>query len=185
MINTITDILTNTQSLPLTLSHNWEIIKGQTLHWKQPKRLQGEYLLQSQDHTWGILQCDENHFIRRANVKTAAEEWRFKYTRFSLPKVTIQIKNNLVAQAIIETNWGWRGTLILADNLRYTWKTTGYTEDEFCFLTKDNHPVLFIRPRTGLLKLEAEVEIDPAILHNPHLPLLATLSWFLVLLRMS
>jgi hypothetical protein len=184
MINTNIDILTDTQPQSLPLSRNWEITKGQTLHWKQPKRLQSEYQLHSQDHIWGKLKYDENHFIRLATAKTAEKAWVFKYTRFTLPKVTIQKKNDLVAQATIETNWGWQGTLIFPEGHRYTWKSTGYAEQEFCFLTHDDHPVVYFKPRTGLFKLEAEVEIDPSVLHHPNTPLLSMLGWFLVLLRL-
>ena len=184
MINTNTNISTNTQSLTLPFSQNWEVTKGQTLQWRQPKRFRREYQLHSQDHTWGTMLFDENHFITRATAITAEKEWNFKYTRFSLPKVTVQKKNDLVAQAIIETNWGWCGTLILADGRRYTWKSTDHTENEFRFLTSNEFPVMYFRPRVRLFKIEAEVEIDPTVLHNPHLPLLTMLGWFLVLLRL-
>lgn len=183
MINTNTKILTDTQPLSLTFSRNWETTKGQTLQWKQLKRFRSEYQLHSQDHVWGTLSFNDNQFIPRATATTAEKEWAFKYTRYTLPKVTVQKKNDLVAQAIIETNWGWYGTLIFADGHRYVWKSTDHAEKEFCFLTREHHPLLFFKPRTGLFKLEAEVEIDPAILHNPNLPLLTMLGWFLVLLR--
>jgi hypothetical protein len=188
MINTNTDILSKKHPLSLPFSRNWEITKGKMLLWKQPKRLRSEYQLHSQDHLWGSLNYENAHYIHRAIAKTAEEEWIFKYTRFSLPKVTVQMKNDLVAQAIIETNWGWRGTLIFNDGPRYTWQSTDHaqigSDNEFCFLTPEGHPVVFFRPRTGLFKLEAEVEIDPAVLHNPRIPLLTMLGWFLVLLRL-
>lgn len=132
----------------------------------------------------GTLKYDDNHFIHRATAKTAEKEWVFKYTRLSLPKVTIQKGNSLVAQAIIDANWGGQGTVIFPCDRRYTWKSTGYTENEFCFLTPDHHPIVFFRPYTGLLKIEAEVEIDPAASHHPNTPLLSMLGWFLVLLRL-
>jgi len=182
MINT--NILSNTAPLSLPFSRNWEATKGQTLQWKQQKRLRSEYQLHSQDHLWGTLQFEKNQFLPRATAQTANQEWGFKYTRFSLPKVTVQKKNDLVAQAIIETNWGWRGTMILAEGPRYTWKSIEYAEKEFCFLSPDNHPMVFIQPYTSFLKLEAEVEIDPAVLHHPHLPLMVMVGWFLVLLRL-
>jgi len=184
MINNTTDILNYTQPLSLPFSQNWEFTKGQTLQWKQPKRFHNEYKLHSQDHLWGTLIFDENQFISRATAKSAEQEWGFKYTRFTLPKVTVQKRNDLIAQAIIETNWGWYGTLIFADGPRYLWKSTDYAENEFCFLTSENHPLVFFKPHKGFLKFEAEVEIDPVVLPNPNLPLLTLLGWFLILLRM-
>jgi hypothetical protein len=183
MINTNTNTLSNTHPLSLPFSQNWEITKGETLQWKQPKRFHSEYKLYLEDHLWGTLLLDENHLIPRATAKTANQEWGFKYTRFSLPKITVQKKHDLVAQAIIETNWGWSGTLILADGHRYLWKPTDYAENEFCFLTVEKHPLVFFKPRRGFLKLEADVDIDPVVLHNPHLPLLVILGWFMILLR--
>lgn len=180
MLNTIADRLTN----PNSFSQSWERTEGQILRWTQPKRLRSDYLLRSNGQVLGTLQYENNHFIRRAAAKTAEGEWRFKYTRFSLPKVTISNQDNLLAEAILETNWGWYGKLDLPGNYRYVWKSTGSSENEFYFLTPEDHPVVYFRPRFGFFKLESEVEIESAVLHNPHLPLLTMLGWFLVLLRM-
>lgn len=184
MLNTIADRLTNTNPFSQALSQSGERTEGQILRWTQPKRLQSDYLLRSNDQVLGTLQYENNHFIRRAAAKTAEGEWRFKYTRFSLPKVTISNNDNLLAEAILETNWGWYGNLDLPDGCQYLWKPTEPSENEFCFLTPEDHPVVYFRPRFGFFKLESEVEIDPAVLHNPQLPLLTMLGWFLVLLRL-
>ena len=115
MNDTNTEIWTCIQTRSLPLSRNWESTKGQFLHWKQPKRFQKKFQLHAQEYIWGTLTFENNQFIPRAAAKTADQEWAFKYTRFSLPKVTIQKKNELVAQAIIETNWGWHGSLVFDD----------------------------------------------------------------------
>jgi hypothetical protein len=184
MIKTNTDILTNFHTSSLPLSRNWESIRGQILQWKQPNRLHKKYHLHSQDHILGTLLYDKNYFIPRATATTADKEWKFKYTRFSLPEVSIKKENDLVAKATIETNWGWHGTLIFTDGIRYTWKSNDVDEREFSFFSPKDHPVVFIKPHIGFFKVEAEVELDVAISHSPHKPLLTMLGWFLVLLRL-
>jgi hypothetical protein len=183
MHNTIPDVITNTLPFSLALSHGHEKTKMQTLYWQQPKRLKEEYYLRSQDQVLGSLYSQNNYFLRRAVAKTSEQKWVFKYLRLSLPKVIVHHKNKQVAQAIIETNWGWSGTVIFEDQYQVTWKPTHHTDGEFCFLLPENHPVVFFRTRPGFFKIEAEVEIDPAVLHNLHLPLLVMLGWFFVLLR--
>jgi hypothetical protein len=154
------------------------------MQWTQPKRLKNDFLLRSQDQIWGTLQYDDNSFIHQALARTAQEDWRFKYTRYTLPKVTIQKKNDIIAQAILETNWGWRGTLILPNHKRYSWTSTDDSDTEYQFVKSDGQALVIFRPRFGFLKLEAEVEIDPAFQRNPHLPLLTMVGWYLVLLRL-
>ena len=182
MIKTNTELLTNIQTLSLPLSRNWESAKGQILLWKQPKRLHKEYHLRSQDYIWGTLHYDKNYIISRATAKTADKEWKFKYTRFPLPEVSVKKEKDLVAKATIETNWGWHGRLIFTNGPRYTWKSNDVDEKEFSFLSPQDHPVVFIKPRIGFFKVE--VEVDVTSLHSPHLPLLSMLGWFLVLLRL-
>jgi len=158
--------------------------QGYVLHWTQPKRLQTDYVLRSKDHIFGTLKYEENHFIRRAVATTAEVEWRFKYTRFSLPKVTIQQKNDLLAETIMETNWGSSGHLLFAGDCHYGWKSTNDAETEYHFFTPEGRSLVFFRPRFGFLKFEAETEIDPVALQNPHIPLLLMLGWFLLLIRL-
>jgi hypothetical protein len=184
MSNLNTETLSNIQTLPFPISQTWESTKEKSLRWKQPKRLQRAYQLHSQDQIWGQLKFDNNQFISRARAIAADQEWNFKYTRFSLPKVTIQLKGDLVAQAVIETNWGWHGSLNFEEGHKYIWKSTDYAEKEFCFLTTKEHPVVFFTPKIGFLKIEADVEISSTFLHHPHLPLLTMLGWFLILLRL-
>jgi hypothetical protein len=185
MINTQTNILGTLCQIHPALSRNWEETKGQNLYWRQPKRLRNEFVFGSQNQTWGTLQYQEDHYIRRATAKTADRQWNFKYTRFSLPKVTITQHHNLIAQTILETNWGWRGTLILPNEGRYTWELIDETEKGFRFLTDDGYPLISFHPRFGFLKLEAQVDIAPSVSHHPHLPLLTMLGWFLILIRTS
>jgi hypothetical protein len=177
------DLLNSTPARQIHFSRNWEDTRWQKLHWKQPKRLRREFQLHLQNQTWGKLSFERNQFIPRAIASTADQEWRFKYTRFSLPKVTIQVSNETIAQAVLEMNWGWQGNLIFDDGRSYNWISTDDDVQEFCFITPRDQPVVFFLPRRRLLKLEAEVDINSTFLHHPHIPLLTTLGWFLVLIH--
>jgi hypothetical protein len=184
MIETQADLLSSITQFHQTQTNNWEIARGQTLRWVQTKVLGSDYQLYSQKHVLGSLRYIETRFLRQGIAKTTEGEWHFKYTRFSLPKVTIQRKNDLVAQAVMETNWGWYGTLIFPDNVRFLWKPKDEAENEYCFLNLSGHELVSFYPRYSFLKLEAEVEIHPTALQNPRIPLLTVIGWFLVLLRM-
>ena len=183
MADAIADLLISKQKFPRDLFHSWEIPQGQNLRWRQPKRLQRNYLFGFGDRVLGALEFEENYYLQRATAKTAAGEWRFKYTRYSLPKVTIQKKDNLLAETILETNWGWRGNLKFPGGYRYTWVPANFRENEYTFISAENFPVVRFWPRTRILKFESEVEINPAIYHDPHIQLLTMLGWFLILMR--
>jgi hypothetical protein len=183
MIETSNLILTNRRQHHLSLPRH--LTKGQTLYWRQPKRFKSAYLLQSQDQVIGSMRFEGNNFIRRGISGTEAGELRFKFSRFSLPKVTISSQEGLFAEVILEVNWGWYGSLDLPGGHQYIWKPSEIYKNQYHFTDTDDYPIVTINPRPGFLKIESEVNIDPAGFENPHLTLLTMLGWFLVLLRMN
>jgi hypothetical protein len=185
MIETKYPLVTNHQYFLKSSLSILEKTKGQTLSWRQPQRFKRNYLLKSKDKIVGSLIFNGNNFIRRGIAGTEDGELRFKYSRFSLPKVTISTKGNLLAEIILEANWGWHGSLDLPGGYQYKWKPSDEYQKQYHFSDKDDYPIVIIKPRLGFFKFESEVEIDPSGIKNPHIVLLTMLGWFLVLLRLN
>jgi hypothetical protein len=185
MIETSESLLTDYQYFHKSVSGSSEKTIVQTLSWRQPKRFKSNYLLKSKDKVVGSLIFNGNNFIRRGISGTEDGELRFKYSRFSLPKVTITTKGNLLAEVILEANWGWHGFLDLPGGYQYKWKPSELYRNQYYFTGSDDYPIMTIKSRLGFFKFESEVDIDPAGINNPHLSLLTTLGWFLVLIRVN
>ena len=185
MIETSDSILTDNHIFHQSVSSSLEKTKGQTLFWRQPQRFKKIYLLKSVDKVQGSLTVYGNNFIRRGIAGTEDGELRFKYSRFSLPKVTISIKGNLLAEVILEENWGWHGSLDLPGGYQYIWKPSDTYKNQYYFTNIDNYPIVTIKPRLGFFKFESDVDIDPAGVKNPHIVMLTMLGWFLVLIRVN
>jgi hypothetical protein len=185
MINPLDGVRTKSQQKILNLESDWSITKGQTLQLIQPIRFRYDFLLKSEKKILGRLQYKAGNSIRIADVTIAQTEWKYKFLPLSLPNVTIYKNENLFAHAVLETNWGWQGSLIISEKYFYRWRSIDHTDKELCFLSGGKKPVVFIRPRMRFLRIEAGVEIDNLSLHNPHLPLLTMLGCFLMLLRLG
>ena len=185
MIEISDTFLTSHEVYHQSIWRGLEKTKGQTLSWRQTKRFKSNYLLKSQERVVGSLSFEGNNFIRRGIAGTDVGELRFKYSRFSLPKVTISTKESLLAEVILEANWGWYGSLDIPGGYQYKWKPSETTKNQYHFTDLDDYPIVTIKPRLGFFKFESEVAIDPASFGNPHISLLTMLSWFLVLLRLN
>jgi hypothetical protein len=185
MIEISDTFLTSHEYYHQSTSRGLEDNKGQTLSWKQPQRFKNNYLLISQDQVVGCLNFEGNNFIRRGIAGTEIGELRFKYSRFSLPKVLISTKESLLAEVILEANWGWYGSLDLPGGYQYNWKPSDTYKNQYFFTDKEDYPIVTFRPRLGFFKFESDVVINPTGYENPHLWLLTMLGWFLVLLRIS
>jgi hypothetical protein len=185
MIETKYPLVTNHQFFLQSSLSVLEKTKRQTLSWRQPKRFKRNYLLKSEDKVVGSLIYNGNNFIRRGIAGTEDGELSFKYSRFSLPKVTISTKGNLLAEVILEANWGWHGSLDLPGGYQHKWKPSELFRNQYHFTSSDNYPIVTIKSRFGFFKFESEVDINPAGINNPHLSLLSTLGWFLVLIRVN
>lgn len=185
MTETSDTLLTNHQFFHQSVSRGLEKTKGQTLSWRQPQRFKSSYLLKSKDNVVGSLTFSGNNFIRRGIAGTEDGELRFKFSRFSLPKVTISTEGNLLAEVTLEANWGWYGSLVLPGGYQYKWKPSDTYKNQYHFTNMDDYPIVTIKPRLGFFKFESEVAIDPAGIKNPHIIMLTMLGWFLVLLRVN
>lgn len=185
MIDISDTFLTSNEYYHQSFERSLENTKGKTLFWRQPHRLKNNYLLNSLDQVLGTLSFGGNNFIRRGIAETQEGKLKFKYSRFSLPKVTISTETNLLAEIILEANWGWYGSLDLPGGYQYKWKPSDAYKKQYHFSDKDDYPIVTIKPRLGFFKFESEVEIDPSGIKNPHIVLLTMLGWFLVLLRLN
>ena len=185
MIETSNTLLTNHQYFHQSVSSELKKTIGQTLSWRQPQRFKNNYLLKSKDKVLGSLTFSGNNFIRRGIAGTEDGELRFKYSRFSLPKVTISAEGNLLAEVILEANWGWYGILDLPGGFQYRWKPSESYRNQYHFTGSDDYPIVTFKSRLGFFKFESEVDIDPTGINNPHLSLLSTLGWFLIIIRIN
>jgi hypothetical protein len=162
--------------------HSLETAKEHAIRWIQPKRLAPYFELCSKQSLYGTLEYSGNRTT--IAIATVAEgRWRFKYTRFTLPQISISHNNKPDVETILEPGFDWSSTLKFSDGQRLFWRPIDQRELQWGFISTSGNPILSISPRPRFLKLEADVHLNPVSSAHPHLPMLVLLGWFLVLLR--
>jgi hypothetical protein len=151
------------------------------LLWTQPKAIRREYQLANGDELIGRLRFEET-FGSLASAEVASQNWTFKREGILHPRVTVRIPNSGVDFAVFHRNWSGSGVVEYPDGRQIHWRHTSFWRPEWAFVQAKNRPLLHFKQRTGLIKISARVEFDPADAAMPDLPMLAALGWYLLLL---
>ena len=88
-----------------------------------------------------------------------------------------------VAEPVARFRGGWfgNGTLTLADGTSLLWRREDFWRHHYALQTSDGLPLLHFRTRVRFLRHECTVELEDATRRSPHLALLLSLGWLLVL----
>ncbi len=155
-------------------------VTGLALQWMQPSAWREAYELRANNDVVATLHF-RSAFGSLATAQTADDCWTFKRVGFWKTRVTVRRCDAEVDLAVFHNNtWKGGGTLELADGRRYlastnTWQTRYEISDEA-------GESLLLFAIGGVLRQSAQVTIHPAAVRLDTLPLLLTLSWYLVVM---
>lgn len=155
-------------------------VTGPALQWMQPSAWREAYELRAGDDVVATLRF-RSAFGTLAMAETAEDCWTFKRTGFWKTRVTVRRCNAEQDVAIFHNNtWNGGGTLALANGRRYQASTnTWQTRYE---ITDEAGESLLLFAIGGVFRQSAQVTIQPAAVRLDTLPLLLTLSWYLVVM---
>lgn len=155
-------------------------VTGLPLQWMQPGAWREAYELRAGDDVIATLRF-RSAFGSLATAETAQDCWTFKRVGFWKTRVTVRRCEAGEDMAVFHNNtWKGGGTLELADGRRYlastnTWLTRYEISDEA-------GESLLLFAIGGVFRQSAQVTIQPAAVRPDTLPLLLTLSWYLVVM---
>ncbi|MBI5867282.1 MAG: hypothetical protein HZB43_03180 [candidate division Zixibacteria bacterium] len=151
------------------------------LTWVQPKAFRREFELQAADEPVARIQW-ETAFGSLVSVQTSEGRWLIK--RFGLFWRQGSISREGDAGELATFTFGWFGRARLdtqrADH--YFWARSGFWLPTWTFTNSSGFPVARFRLSGFFLKSKGEIEVcESAQLHQPDLPLLLLIGWYLVL----
>ena len=113
---------------------------------------------------------------------TATGRWRFARVGFLRQRYVIADADTGVEVAqMSRSDWTRSGTLRLPDGRQYLWRSGGFWGSKWVWLDTAARPLLRFR-QFGALRAQCAVTVEPETASEPHLALLATLGWYLMLL---
>ncbi len=151
--------------------------------WTQPQILKHNYELRVGDNLYATLRWEKG-WGSLAVAETTEGSWSFKRAGFLHPHVTIRNAGAETDIAVYESRWNGKGTLQLPNVQQFQWVNTNFWSSQWGWQNVEGMPVLSFR-RVALLKADTAVEIAPAMLMLPELPLLTTFGWYLMILMAS
>ncbi len=153
----------------------------EALAWRQPHMMERSYELVAGEQLVGTMEFP-SMFGSLARVVTGDGEWTFKRGGFMRPRLTVRQSGSDQDIATLHMSWRGGGELELADGTVIKWTHTSFWRSRWMFSTAGDEPLIHYSPDNGFLKPGALLEIDPAGRTSPHLPMLAALGWYLMLL---
>ena len=162
---------------------------GQSIFWVQPKALQRQFELRTDDQLIATLRF-EKAFGTLATAESADGRWTFKRVGFLSPRVTVRRAGEETDLAEYRPRWtGTEGTLAFAAGRQYHWKTANFWATRFVW--RDEGGDLLVTFQSGgkkaklsdVFKTQARVRFEPAGEGGDDLPLLTLLGWYLIVLQ--
>jgi hypothetical protein len=161
----------------------------QELHWVQPKAMERRFDLMGVAQRFATLEFP-NAFGSLASAWTDDGLWTYKRVGFFATRVTVRAEGSENDLAVYQPKWtGMQGTLMFAGGQTYLWNTVNFWGTRFQFSDANGQPVIAFQTGVGegkfsdIFKTQARVEVDPAALGNPDLPVLVTLGFYLIILQ--
>lgn len=153
----------------------------QELVWTQPNAFKEEYELRGEDALVGTLKF-RSAFGSLAIAETADGCWTFKRVGFFATRVSIRLCDSETDLANFKNNtWSGGGTLEFPDGRTYR-ASTNFWQTKLELVSAYDQVVLSYSDIGGFFRRTAIVNIDPYAANLQEIPLMVTLSWYLVVM---
>ncbi len=161
---------------------------GAPLHWVQPKAMERLFELRSETALFADLQF-QTAFGTLATARTADGNWSFKRVGFLNPRVTVRLPGAEADLAIYQPKFWGDGLLTFTNGPAFHWKSVNLWGTNWGFADAAEKMLYILKPGadkpklSDIFKTQALLDIDPGVYYAPHLPLLVTLGWYLLVLQ--
>jgi hypothetical protein len=161
------------------------------LFWEQPKISQRNYILRSEEDTFGQLHFN-SAFNTTAEATSGDEHWIIKQLGFLSDRISVQSKSSDVELANYLPDWtGTVGEIQFSTGEKYCWGATNFIGTKFTISIVDSPELITYQSGTrrrkfsDLFKQQAQIVIAPDAWQIKELPILVSLGWYLVIVRME
>jgi hypothetical protein len=154
-------------------------VSDRPLTWTQPRPRRREYELRAGEELVATLRWGRGSL---AVAEAAEGRWAFERAGFWRPRVTARRGEARDACAIFGLGWTGGGTLAVPEGRRFAWSPANIWHTHWAWRAADGGALVRFGSRQGLTRVEGEVEVEPAAVALPHLPLLVPLGWYLLVL---
>ena len=146
--------------------------------WHQPRAMRPEFELRDGETVIGSLVVN-NGLGTLATAKAGNACWTFKRVGFFTPRVNIRACGSEESLGeVVNGTWSGGGTVTLRNGRRFN-ATTNWWSTNWQIQDEQGHEVLRF-DYGGIFRAHAHVDIADDARGLPELPLLLTLSWYLV-----
>jgi hypothetical protein len=161
------------------------------LFWEQPKLSQRNYILRSEEDTFGQLHFN-SAFNTTADATSSDEHYVIKQMGFLSGRISVQSVNSAVDLASYWPDWtGTVGEILFSTGEKYSWGATNFIATKFAINVIDGPELITYlsgsrnRKFSNLFKQQAHIVIAPEAWRINELPILVLLGWYLVIVRME
>jgi hypothetical protein len=151
------------------------------LEWRQPETFKRMFELYNGDILLARLAFPKM-FGSLAEAQTARTTWSFKRTGFFSPRVTARLEGTAEDVAFYEPNFtGSKGVLHLQGGELLRLQTASFWATEWTLIDAAKQPLIRFHNK-GVFRHAANVDVFPAAQARHDVPLLLTLTWYVLLL---
>jgi hypothetical protein len=152
---------------------------GEELLWSQPAARRREHELRAGADLVATLRFQRGSL---ADAQSDGDHWTFKRQGFWQPRVTVRAPGSDNDLAVFRPHWAGGGMLDFPDGHSIQLRSANFWQSEWVWQEKDQ-PLILFKGRHGLVKARGAVEVQPAAVGRPDIPLLSLLGWYLILLH--
>jgi hypothetical protein len=154
-------------------------VADKELLWVQPSRKQQAFELRAAEDVIGTLKFERASL---ASGETAGQQWTFKREGFWHPQVTIRVRNSDANVAVFKPAWTGGGTLEVPQGRLLRFGAANFWHSQWDWSDQAGSPLVHFKSHAGLLKMEGQVDVEPAAAAAAELSLLVVLGWYLLIL---
>lgn len=148
-------------------------VAGQELLWTPVEAVKNSYQLLAGQEVVETLTWQRGSL---AVADIADDHWTFKRAGFWHPRVTVRVAGSESNLAIFLPGWSGAGTLELSSTRHIGWRAANMWHSQWDWQETDGQPLVHFKSRHGWSKQTGTVDVDPAAVSLPELPLLVSLG---------
>jgi len=150
------------------------------LFWQQPRVLKAEYELRAGDELLATL-SKSGTFSRAMDAEIGETRFTLEPEGFLRSRIMVRQAGAAGDPAVFQAGFLRKGQLALPDGPSYRWKTTSFWSGRWAFVDGSDRPLVSFTTRHRFFRTGCDVEIGPAALAMPELPVFVLLGWYLLL----
>jgi len=161
---------------------------GSTAEWTQPDTFERFFELRSADSLLETLSF-RSSCGTLATAEALDEKWTFKRVGFLNPRVTVRVAGLEADMSVYQPKFWGDGLLSIENGPLIMWKPTNFWATDWAFIDQVDNIVMGFKGGIeqerlrDIFKIQTTLEIDRTMIYREHIPMLASLGMYLIILH--